>query len=90
MPTSSYFGRFRSGGVTKKTVCHVTTDFAATPSGIPGAICNFTDERTGFPWFCVKPDGLSCDAYVSHTFLDSIEDRLISSQLSEKGRDIFK
>ena len=29
--------------------------------------CDFTDDKTGFPWFCVKPDDLSCDTFNWHT-----------------------
>ena len=28
--------------------------------------CDFTDKKTGFPWFCVKPDDLSCDTFAWH------------------------
>uniref|UniRef100_A0A672GXJ0 Neurexophilin and PC-esterase domain family, member 3 n=1 Tax=Salarias fasciatus TaxID=181472 RepID=A0A672GXJ0_SALFA len=29
--------------------------------------CNYTDVRTGEPWFCYKPENLSCDARISHS-----------------------
>ncbi|CAJ1078199.1 NXPE family member 3-like isoform X1 [Xyrichtys novacula] len=49
---------FRSGSLSEKTTCNV----CLRQSGQP--LCDFTDPCTGEPWFCHKPQTLSCDARV--------------------------
>ncbi|XP_028311942.1 NXPE family member 3-like [Gouania willdenowi] len=57
-----YFkGTFRSGSVTETTVCNVCLRPTAQP------VCNYTDARTGEPWFCLKPKNLSCDTRIEHS-----------------------
>ncbi|XP_041637266.1 NXPE family member 3-like [Cheilinus undulatus] len=51
---------FRSGKVSEATVCNACLRQTNKP------VCNFTDLRTGDPWFCYKPKKLRCDARVSH------------------------
>ncbi|XP_072015590.1 NXPE family member 3-like [Amphiura filiformis] len=67
----TYGGEFYAGKNTTsvKTPCHITTDMYINPEKkfANMTFCNFTDERTGFPWFCVKPNKLSCDTYFKHT-----------------------
>ncbi|KAI9532374.1 hypothetical protein NQZ68_032572 [Dissostichus eleginoides] len=46
---------FRSGEVSETTMCGVCLQ----PTPLP--LCNFTDLRTGEPWFCFKPQKLSCE-----------------------------
>ncbi|KAF3855813.1 hypothetical protein F7725_016536 [Dissostichus mawsoni] len=46
---------FRSGEVSETTMCGVCLQ----PTLLP--LCNFTDLRTGEPWFCFKPQKLSCE-----------------------------
>ncbi|XP_034529786.1 NXPE family member 3-like [Notolabrus celidotus] len=53
-------GVFRSGSVSETTVCNV----CLPPSN--QSQCNYTDLHTGDPWFCYKPQKLSCEARVSH------------------------
>lgn len=50
---------FRSGGTTETKTCNVC---------LPGAVsvCNYTDLKTGEPWFCYKPDKLPCSSRVNH------------------------
>ncbi|KAM8884757.1 NXPE family member 3-like [Synchiropus picturatus] len=52
---------FRSGKVSEQTVCNV----CLRPTKEP--ICNFTDSKTGEPWFCYKPKKLDCDTRVIHS-----------------------
>ncbi|XP_041636991.1 NXPE family member 3-like isoform X2 [Cheilinus undulatus] len=52
---------FRSGSISENTNCNVCLRQTNQTQ------CNFTDLRTGDPWFCYKPKNLSCDARVSHT-----------------------
>ncbi|XP_063762139.1 NXPE family member 3-like [Eleginops maclovinus] len=52
---------FRSGSRSQTTICNV----CLLPTQQP--LCNFTDHRTGDPWFCYKPNNMSCDARITHT-----------------------
>ncbi|XP_037616142.1 NXPE family member 3-like isoform X2 [Sebastes umbrosus] len=59
-PDRIYFNSlFRSGSVSETSICNVCLH-PTQP------LCNFTDVRTGEPWFCYKPKSLSCDARVNH------------------------
>ncbi|XP_034546053.1 NXPE family member 3-like [Notolabrus celidotus] len=51
---------FRSGSISQHTICNVCLHQTSQP------LCNYTDLRTGEPWFCYKPLNLSCDARISH------------------------
>eukprot|EP00062_Callorhinchus_milii_P010990 gi/632956464/ref/XP_007893971.1/ PREDICTED: NXPE family member 3-like isoform X2 [Callorhinchus milii] len=60
-PDRVYFaGTFRSGNTTEITVCNL-----CLPDIVP--LCNFTDLRTGEPWFCYKPHNLPCSTRISHS-----------------------
>lgn len=60
-PDRIYFqSLFRSGSVSQTTTCNV----CLKPSQ---PLCNYTDLRTGDPWFCFKPKNLSCDARINHS-----------------------
>eukprot|EP00062_Callorhinchus_milii_P010991 gi/632956456/ref/XP_007893967.1/ PREDICTED: NXPE family member 3-like isoform X2 [Callorhinchus milii] len=60
-PDKVYFrSKFRSGTVVESTICSI-----CLPETAP--ICNYTDVRTGEPWFCYKPKHLSCTARVDHS-----------------------
>ncbi|XP_028305172.1 NXPE family member 3-like isoform X3 [Gouania willdenowi] len=52
---------FRSGSVTETTVCNVCLRPTTQP------VCNYTDIRTGEPWFCLKPKSLSCNTRIEHS-----------------------
>lgn len=56
----SFQSLFRSGSISETTTCNV----CLRPTQQP--VCNYTDLRTGEPWFCFKPKKLSCDTRVSH------------------------
>ncbi|XP_074481589.1 NXPE family member 3-like [Sebastes fasciatus] len=59
-PDRIYFkSLFRSGSVSESSICNV----CLRPTQ---PLCNYTDVRTGEPWFCYKPKSLSCDARVDH------------------------
>ncbi|XP_075932193.1 NXPE family member 3-like [Anarhichas minor] len=55
-----YKSLFRSGSHSETTLCNV----CLRPTQQP--MCNYTDLRTGEPWFCYKPKNLSCDARINH------------------------
>lgn len=60
-PDRIYFqSLFRSGSVSETTTCNV----CLKPTQ---PLCNYTDLRTGDPWFCFKPKKLSCDARINHS-----------------------
>ncbi|XP_075932272.1 NXPE family member 3-like [Anarhichas minor] len=60
-PDRIYFkSLFRSGSLSETTIC----DVCLRPTQQP--MCNYTDLRTGEPWFCYKPKNLSCDARINH------------------------
>ncbi|XP_061698267.1 NXPE family member 3-like [Syngnathoides biaculeatus] len=61
-PDRVYFSSvFRRGNRSEKTECNV-----CLPQD-KGPLCNFTDPRSGDPWYCYKPKGLSCDTRIDHT-----------------------
>ncbi|CAJ1054220.1 NXPE family member 3-like [Xyrichtys novacula] len=53
-------GIFSSGSISETTVCNVCLRQTGEP------LCNYTDPYTGEPWFCYKPQNLSCDARIYH------------------------
>ncbi|KAM9309586.1 NXPE family member 3-like isoform 2-T3 [Pholidichthys leucotaenia] len=79
-----FHGIFRSGGITETTTCNVCLRQTQQP------VCNYTDLRTGEPWFCYKPKKLSCDARVSHKIggynqiLKTNEEKLFQSKVNMK------
>ncbi|XP_033470759.2 NXPE family member 3-like isoform X1 [Epinephelus lanceolatus] len=61
-PDRIYFhSLFRSGSLSETTDCNV----CLRPTQQP--LCNYTDVRTGEPWFCYKPKKLSCDSRINHS-----------------------
>ena len=64
----TYKGMFRSGTRDVVSPCHVSPNMYLLPKERRSTIfCNFTDERTKFPWFCLKPYGMSCDDLFLHS-----------------------
>uniref|UniRef100_A0A8C5HT32 Neurexophilin and PC-esterase domain family, member 3 n=1 Tax=Gouania willdenowi TaxID=441366 RepID=A0A8C5HT32_GOUWI len=57
----SFKSVFRLGSVAESTVCNICLQPTVQP------VCNFTDVRTGEPWFCLKPKNLSCDTRIQHS-----------------------
>uniref|UniRef100_UPI00398EA688 NXPE family member 3-like n=1 Tax=Pristiophorus japonicus TaxID=55135 RepID=UPI00398EA688 len=59
-PDRVYFqSAFKYGGTSETTVCNL-----CLPHTKP--LCNFTDPRTGEPWFCYRPKELPCAARINH------------------------
>ncbi|XP_049891945.1 NXPE family member 3-like isoform X1 [Epinephelus moara] len=75
---------FRSGSLSETTDCNV----CLRPT--QQLLCNYTDVRTGQPWFCYKPKNLSCDARISHArgqngrFIKANEEKLFRSGVNLK------
>uniref|UniRef100_UPI0037E86776 NXPE family member 3-like n=1 Tax=Semicossyphus pulcher TaxID=241346 RepID=UPI0037E86776 len=63
----SFKSLFRSGSISQTTICNVCLRETGQP------LCNFTDIRTGEPWFCYKPKQLSCDDRINHLNGDTKE-----------------
>uniref|UniRef100_UPI00398F71CD NXPE family member 3-like isoform X2 n=1 Tax=Pristiophorus japonicus TaxID=55135 RepID=UPI00398F71CD len=60
-PDRVYFkSSFKYGGTSEITKCNL-----CLPQTKP--LCNFTDPRTGEPWFCYKPKKLPCTARINHS-----------------------
>ncbi|XP_036977172.1 NXPE family member 3-like [Acanthopagrus latus] len=60
-PDRIYFKSvFRSGNLSQTTTCNICLRPTQQPQ------CNYTDVRTGEPWFCYKPQNLSCKARITH------------------------
>uniref|UniRef100_UPI0037E9329A NXPE family member 3-like n=1 Tax=Semicossyphus pulcher TaxID=241346 RepID=UPI0037E9329A len=80
----SFKSLFRSGSISQTTTCNVCLRETRKP------LCNFTDIRTGEPWFCYKPKQLSCDDRIKHTFggftqkLKATEDKLFQRGVNMK------
>ncbi|XP_070712656.1 NXPE family member 3-like [Pempheris klunzingeri] len=84
-PDRIYFESFfRSGSLSETTICNV----CLRPTKQP--LCNYTDLRTGEPWFCFKPKQLNCDARINHAkgeFLQNLmakEEELFQSEVNMK------
>ncbi|KAM4712382.1 NXPE family member 3-like [Anableps anableps] len=75
---------FRSGSVTEAAVCNVCL------KAPPEKLCNYTDLRTGEPWFCFKPKKLKCEDRITHSFggfsqrLNPMEDKLFQRGVNMK------
>ncbi|XP_028427136.1 NXPE family member 3 [Perca flavescens] len=80
----SFKSLFRSASLSETTICNV----CLRPTKQP--LCNYTDLRTGEPWFCYKPKNLSCDARINHAMgnykqnLRANEEKLFQSRVNLK------
>ncbi|KAI5606382.1 NXPE family member 3 precursor [Silurus asotus] len=52
---------FRSGHISEATVCNLCLPLNEKP------LCNYTDPKTKEPWYCYKPQNLSCDTRITHS-----------------------
>ncbi|XP_030296120.1 NXPE family member 3-like [Sparus aurata] len=84
-PDRVYFKSiFRSGNLSQTTACNVCLRPTQQPQ------CNYTDVRTGEPWFCYKPQNLSCKARINHSMggirrnLKAKEEKLFQSRVNMK------
>ncbi|XP_035985627.1 NXPE family member 3-like [Fundulus heteroclitus] len=53
---------FRFGSVTETAICNVCLNAPLEQ------LCNYTDIRTGEPWYCYKPKKLKCEHRITHSF----------------------
>ncbi|XP_053718284.1 NXPE family member 3-like [Synchiropus splendidus] len=61
-PDRVYFKSvFRLNSISETMNCN----FCLRPTKLP--VCDFTDLRTGEPWFCFKPKQLGCESRISHS-----------------------
>ena len=93
-----YSGTFVYNNTEVSTPCHTTPwmDLSYTDVKMNRIrrLCNFTDETTGIPWFCIRPndDSIPCSAFswvkseISRSNLLDISDRYINNNktLAEK------
>ncbi|XP_073336328.1 NXPE family member 3-like isoform X2 [Pagrus major] len=84
-PDRIYFNSvFRSGHRSQTTACNVCLRPTQQPQ------CNYTDVRTGEPWFCYKPQNMSCNARITHSMgqfkqnLKAEEEKLFDSRVNMK------
>ncbi|XP_072030565.1 NXPE family member 3-like, partial [Amphiura filiformis] len=65
----AYKGRFKAGNAAEIMSCHITEDMYFPPTAAKASVvrkfCNFTDGKTGFPWFCEKPKQLSHAVHIT-------------------------
>ncbi|XP_072026968.1 LOW QUALITY PROTEIN: NXPE family member 3-like [Amphiura filiformis] len=66
----SYRGNF-TGPTQNKTVqqsCHVSQEMYVPIQERYRNMkfCDYSDPKTGFPWFCVKPQEVGCEKYIRH------------------------
>ncbi|KAF3848206.1 hypothetical protein F7725_021234 [Dissostichus mawsoni] len=79
-----FISLFRSGSRSETTTCNICLRQTKQP------ICDFTDPRTGDPWFCYKPKNMSCDARIAHSSvgykqtLKAKEDELFQGRVNLK------
>ncbi|XP_042367542.1 NXPE family member 3-like isoform X2 [Plectropomus leopardus] len=84
-PNRVHFGTlYQSGSLSETTAC----SFCLHPT--QKLLCNYTDLRTGEPWFCEKPKKLSCDARIQQSrkgidqVLTANEAKLFQSRVNMK------
>ncbi|XP_035985519.1 NXPE family member 3 isoform X2 [Fundulus heteroclitus] len=53
---------FRFGSVSEAAICNVCLNAPLEQ------LCNYTDIRTGEPWYCYKPKKLKCEHRITHSF----------------------
>ncbi|XP_063959743.1 NXPE family member 3-like isoform X1 [Lytechinus pictus] len=56
------------------------------------SLCNFTDGRTGYPWFCVAPSNknLSCDDWKRYATDNKLSQKFTMNALSKEEEKVFK
>ncbi|XP_033979653.1 NXPE family member 3-like isoform X1 [Trematomus bernacchii] len=79
-----FISLFLSGSHSETTICNICLRQTKQP------ICDFTDPRTGDPWFCYKPKNMNCDARIAHSSvgykqtLKAKEDELFQGRVNLK------
>ncbi|CAJ1054209.1 NXPE family member 3-like [Xyrichtys novacula] len=75
---------FHTPHLDQSTYCNVCLRQTSQPQ------CDFTDLRTGEPWFCYKPQNLDCDTRMKHAKgkftqkLEAEEDKLFQKHVNMK------
>ncbi|XP_077392284.1 NXPE family member 3-like [Festucalex cinctus] len=75
---------FRRGGHSEKMVCNM---FLPQDQG---PLCNYTDPRTGEPWYCYKPKSLGCDTRYNHAMGGYTKDIVTKKEalLFQSGKNV--
>ncbi|XP_071493712.1 NXPE family member 3-like isoform X1 [Diadema antillarum] len=85
-PRQVYLGTFSRPGEEEEVVY---CNSLPRPSMKESDLCNFTDKRTGSPWYCEKPARFECTDRVMHR-LDAVKSNEESvSLMSEKEQAAF-
>ncbi|XP_071943035.1 NXPE family member 3-like [Antedon mediterranea] len=81
-----YFGMFASSDfeIHEVTRCHVRIEAEK--------VCNFTDIKTGSPWFCVAPSNpvLTCSDWKMHTTNSTMAKQLADSLVTKHQAKLFR
>ncbi|CDQ96846.1 unnamed protein product, partial [Oncorhynchus mykiss] len=72
---------FRSGLLSETTECNLCLPNNQQP------LCDYTDPRSGEPWFCYKPKQLACDTRINH-FQTTTSDQQRSAVLPEVKHNV--
>ncbi|XP_072049347.1 NXPE family member 3-like [Amphiura filiformis] len=88
----TYKGVYRHGTKEVITPCHFSTDMYLLPNetGHTNNFCDYTDSKTKFPWFCLKPKDFSCDDLHLHGADLERANRHFKLLKSENERRIYK
>ena len=79
----------------RESPCHFSLDSmylkpTSSDRGNNRTYCNFTDARTGLPWFCVKLENLTCGNYAQHASgpgrFGAVQQQIM---LSKKDRQVY-
>ncbi len=87
-----FIGKFTRNNQTTKTFCHVTPHMFVEYSKNTSAVvefCNFTDPRTGSPWFCMKSKGFPCSSYQQHSQTEKGEIPILHL-MHQRERNLFQ
>ncbi|XP_038137869.1 NXPE family member 3-like [Cyprinodon tularosa] len=84
-PDRIYFqSHFKLGSISETTTCNVCLNSNQQK------LCNYTDIKTGEPWFCYKPKILGCDNRITHSKgrfrqnINPMEEKLFQSGVNMK------
>ena len=84
---NAYFGQFEWNHLVYDAPCHMSTDMYINPPPVNRVFCNYTDIKTGFPWFCLKLENMPCMTYFEHR--SSMGLPFLASVLSLQEMDLF-
>uniref|UniRef100_A0A3Q2GR65 Neurexophilin and PC-esterase domain family member 3 n=1 Tax=Cyprinodon variegatus TaxID=28743 RepID=A0A3Q2GR65_CYPVA len=88
-PDRIYFqSHFKLGSISETTTCNVCLNSNQQK------LCNYTDIKTGEPWFCYKPKILGCDNRMTHSKgrfrqnINPMEEKLFQSMVNTDLSDL--